>query len=385
MRLAGDAIGTTVLPQFAAVAGRLAGMAGSIAEAAERWSWLGKAIGGVAVGLTGLVVGLVAYNGWLWASGAAMQAWAAVAGAAAAKTGVFALGAKAATGAMWLVNAAGVGGAAGVTILRTALIASGVGAIVVALGVGAALLVRNWDRVGAFFAGFGRGVWDALAPLRESLSWLSPVGQATASVFGWIGDAVGRLLGPVESTAEGMAAAGEAGERTGQVIGAAFATALAPVRAVGAVVGWLGRMMGKGFGASALTVAAASAAGDVVAPPDGGPADAAGSSRPAAAFVARGRVPAKSPPADDSDNDRAFFGDAAPTPFDVPPDMIEATGRRGRPDIVVSVSAPITITTSTANPEEMGEKMRAEITMIAETAVASAVRRAIYDYYYDEG
>jgi len=87
---------------------------------------------------------------------------------------------KAAAAATWIANAAGkawaatmaavrgasLAAAAGMKIMRLALISTGIGALVVALGAGAAWIIENWDKVKAFFG----NIWESVKPYWEATS-----------------------------------------------------------------------------------------------------------------------------------------------------------------------------------------------------------------------
>lgn len=104
---------------------------------------------------------------------------------------------KAAAAATWIANAAGkawaatmaavrgasLAAAAGMKIMRLALISTGIGAIVVALGAAAAWIVENWDEVKAFFL----KIWDSVKPYWE----------ATTKFFSGIWQGVSEFLGGI--------------------------------------------------------------------------------------------------------------------------------------------------------------------------------------------
>ena len=116
--------------------------------------------------------------------------------------------------------------------LRLALISTGIGAAVVAIGVGAALIIKYWEPLKAFFGGVARGIGQALAPLRAAFAWLAPIGE-------WIGKIFKALFGPIKTSTEDMAAFGTTGEKVGRVIGAAFRVLLTPIGTVAKGVGWV--------------------------------------------------------------------------------------------------------------------------------------------------
>lgn len=116
-----------------------------------------------------------------------------------------------------------------------------VGAAFVAVGV---LIWRYWEPIKAFFVGFGVGVMQALAPLREAFARVAPI-------FGVIGDAIGRvwdwfkkLLSPMQTSKETLEKCTSAGETFGQVFGAALQLLFAPITFLMDSVGWLLEKLG---------------------------------------------------------------------------------------------------------------------------------------------
>lgn len=137
-----------------------------------------------------------------------------------------------------------VTGALSVLGATLSFILSPIGALVAAF-VGAGLLIwRYWEPIKAFFIGFGAGVMEALAPLREAFSRLSPI-------FGVIGDALGRvwgwfkkLLSPMQTSKETLDKCASAGETFGRVFGSALQALLYPLTKLMDGVGWLLEKMG---------------------------------------------------------------------------------------------------------------------------------------------
>ncbi|RXJ80818.1 phage tail tape measure protein [Aliarcobacter skirrowii] len=85
-------------------------------------------------------------------------------------------------------------------VLRIALISTGIGAIVVALGLAATYLVENWSKVKVFFSFFWQGIqekWQSISTFFSTL--FSPVIELWNSLFGgwfeWIGDKLSWLFG----------------------------------------------------------------------------------------------------------------------------------------------------------------------------------------------
>ncbi|MBE2987219.1 phage tail tape measure protein [Campylobacter sp. RM12920] len=132
---------------------------------------------------------------------------------------------KALAGAMTILRTGVLAGAAAFKVLKFALISTGVGAIVVALGMAAAYLIENWDKVKAFFSNIWEGVkpyWQATIEFFSNL-WqglsdflsdiFSPVINAWNNLFGgffdwieekfaWVSDmvsAIGNVIGKATS------------------------------------------------------------------------------------------------------------------------------------------------------------------------------------------
>jgi len=74
--------------------------------------------------------------------------------------------------------------------LKVALISTGIGAIVVALGAAAAFIVQNWDGVKETFFAFGRGFEKAFGPVRPLLD---PVISGLSDLWAWIETVTGPM------------------------------------------------------------------------------------------------------------------------------------------------------------------------------------------------
>lgn len=90
-------------------------------------------------------------------------------------------------------------GATAFKVLKFALISTGIGAIVVAIGMAAAYLIENWDSVKEFFSNFWQGIkekWEAISSFFAELFF--PVVEAWNSLFGgwfdWIGEKLSWLF-----------------------------------------------------------------------------------------------------------------------------------------------------------------------------------------------
>lgn len=104
--------------------------------------------------------------------------------------------------------------------------------------------------VGGVFEGIRSAIQPAITSFATSLAPLAPIGQAVASVFGFIADGVsqvvgwiGQLFAPVTLTTEAFNSLSASGQSLGAVIGGVLSTAFMvltlPIRAVGTLVGWV--------------------------------------------------------------------------------------------------------------------------------------------------
>ncbi|EEP1514426.1 phage tail tape measure protein, partial [Salmonella enterica] len=116
-----------------------------------------------------------------------------------------------------------------------------IGAAFVAAGL---LIWKYWEPIKAFFTGFFAGVWDALKPLREAFSALSPVfdsiGNGIKSVWNWFR----RLLEPATTSKETLDKCASAGKTFGRVLGTALNLLLWPLQQLMNGVGWLLEKLG---------------------------------------------------------------------------------------------------------------------------------------------
>lgn len=117
-----------------------------------------------------------------------------------------------------------------------------IGAAFVAAGL---LIWKYWEPIKAFFAGFFSGVWEALTPLREAFSALSPVfekiGDAIKSVWNWFK----RLLEPATTSKETLEKCTSAGKTFGKVVGSFIQTlVLGPMTLLLDSLGWVLEKLG---------------------------------------------------------------------------------------------------------------------------------------------
>ena len=130
-----------------------------------------------------------------------------------------------------------VAGLRAVGLAMWGLVANPVGAVIAAIAlaiVAAAVIIRKyWEPIKAFFIGLGKGLQEALQPIKEAfgeviaaLEPLQPVLSAIGDAFGWVGDIIGKVVGwftklldPVDKTSRSVKQAGDAGRTTGKIIG----------------------------------------------------------------------------------------------------------------------------------------------------------------------
>nr|EGR8497695.1 phage tail tape measure protein [Salmonella enterica] len=117
-----------------------------------------------------------------------------------------------------------------------------IGAAFVAAGL---LIWKYWEPIKAFFTGFFSGVWEALTPLREAFSALSPVfdsiGNGIKSVWNWFK----RLLEPATTSKETLDKCTSAGKTFGKVVGSFIQTlVLGPMTLLLDSLGWVLEKLG---------------------------------------------------------------------------------------------------------------------------------------------
>ena len=219
-----------LLKPLNAVLGPMARVAAWVGGAIERVPALGYVVGGLALGLGAVVTALAAAAAGAWLWGGAMAMWPGWVGIATAAT-------KAWTAAMWV-------GRAATMAFHLSFLANPVALAVGALAAGAALVIKFWAPIKAFFGGVARGIGQALGPLGEAFAVLAPVGEWVGKVFGWIGEVFKALFGPMRMASEELEAFGTTGEKVGRVIGAAFKVLLTPITGVAKGVGWVLEKLG---------------------------------------------------------------------------------------------------------------------------------------------
>ncbi|EIJ1010169.1 phage tail tape measure protein [Salmonella enterica] len=122
---------------------------------------------------------------------------------------------------------------------------SPIGLIVAAFVAAGLLIWKFWEPIKAFFTGFFAGVWEALGPLREAFSALSPVfdliWKGIKSVWNWFK----RLLEPADASRETLEKCTSAGKTFGKVVGWAIQTlVLGPMTLLLKSIGWVLEKLG---------------------------------------------------------------------------------------------------------------------------------------------
>lgn len=259
----GISVGSALLPPLNDALGILGPMALRLADWADKHPALTRAVVMTTAGLIGLrIAGIAAKWGllWMWGGALAVAKGALLGVAAASKVAAFALlpfGAafRAARTAMIGFAAAsailGTGGAlrmAGAAmlgllnpirlvagafrLLTVALIGTGVGAALVAIGAAGTFIYNNWSGIKAMFGGIGEGIMTALKPVM-------PAVQPVVDGFGWLADKVSALLGPLNASNESWRAFGV---EIGTTIGGAITTVIQKVQEL---IGWFAALPGR--------------------------------------------------------------------------------------------------------------------------------------------
>jgi TP901 family phage tail tape measure protein len=275
----GITVGNALLPALNNLVGALMAPIDSLANLAERFPIVTQVVVGTVGAVLGLKVATIALGyAWTFVKGpilgaqvafqsaraglALLQVQAAATGASAGilsvawsriQTGALGLIApiKSAALAFWSMLPAIGATTAALLANPITWIVAGIGAAVAGL----ALVIRKyWDPIAAYLGGVFEGIRSAIQPaitsLATALAPLAPIGQAVASVFGFIADGVSRVVGwvgqlfaPVTLSTEAFNSLSASGQSLGAVIGGVLSTAFTvltlPIRAVGTLVGWV--------------------------------------------------------------------------------------------------------------------------------------------------
>jgi hypothetical protein len=116
-----------------------------------------------------------------------------------------------------------------------------IGAAFVAVGL---LIWHFWEPIKAFFMGFFSGIWQALTPLRDAFSALSPVFSMVWNGIKQLWDWFKKLLSPMQTSKETLDKCASAGETFGKVFGFALQTLLAPLTLLMDGISWILQKLG---------------------------------------------------------------------------------------------------------------------------------------------
>lgn len=106
------------------------------------------------------------------------------------------------------------------TTIKGALISTGIGALIVGLGVFASLIVQNWKPIGAFFTGLFSGIQAGLSPLKDSFMGLwNALKTAFAPITNLLGFVFGKLFSQMDATQEKLNGWTQFGFVIGRAIG----------------------------------------------------------------------------------------------------------------------------------------------------------------------
>ncbi|EGR6834937.1 phage tail tape measure protein [Salmonella enterica] len=125
------------------------------------------------------------------------------------------------------------------------LLLSPVGLIGAAFVTAGALIWHYWEPIKAFFTGFFSGVWEALTPLRDAFSALSPVFDSIGNGIKSVRDWFTRLLEPATTSKETLDKCTSAGKTFGKVVGNFIQTlVLGPMTLLLDSLGWVLEKLG---------------------------------------------------------------------------------------------------------------------------------------------
>jgi TP901 family phage tail tape measure protein len=238
MQELGITIGNTIGPHINDLLGRIGQFATQVAALAEQFPNFTKAVIFGAAALIGLKVAAMAaafafgfFRGAIL--GSALLAMRGIGAAALALINPLRL----------------VAGAA--LVLRSALMFTGVGAIIAAIAMGGTFIYNNWKGVGIAFEAFKGAFMRAIEPV---LPALQPVGSAIT----WLWEKVTALVGPID---EGGAAWARFGIEAGKAVGGAVLAITQFVQAAGEFASSIASKIAEGATALGQTAVAWQVAG----------------------------------------------------------------------------------------------------------------------------
>lgn len=214
----------------------------------EQNQGLVKVVGGIGAGAAGILAVGAAINALGFASTFAMGG----------VMRVVAWGSRLGTAVTWLTGLM-PGLAAGFATVGAAIMATPVGWIaagIAAVVAGGVLIYKYWEPLKAFFAGFGEGLVQGLAPIGQAFMgafgpvWnviqplvmpvLQTIGSWLQSAWQWFTN----LFTPIDQASKTTVAFGEAGKVCGEVVAGAFRIMLAPITAVLDAIKWINDNIG---------------------------------------------------------------------------------------------------------------------------------------------
>ncbi|HVJ38125.1 MAG TPA: phage tail tape measure protein, partial [Stenotrophomonas sp.] len=234
-----QSIGATLLPDFNALARRVAGVVVQMTEWIRANPELVATLAKLVVGGTALVTAL---GGLLIAGGTAAMALSQIHNAVALLSGGQGLGGLFGQ----VMSLAGRAFPMLLNVGRMLLpllggISLPVLAIGAALAVVAALVWKYWGPIKAFMAGVWQGLQDAFGPvlaeLRTALAPLAPLWNTISGAMGKAWEWVKQLFAPFQATSEQLQGATDAGRGFGQILGSVLVMQLQlAVKAIGWLV-----------------------------------------------------------------------------------------------------------------------------------------------------
>lgn len=218
---AGITFGTIMAPSIGSAADKLGSLLDRASAFAEKNPGMVKGIVGAAVALSGLrVVTLGVAYAWTAVAGPVLRVASLIERFRAAGA-IAEAGGKVGRLAGMFLRVGSV-----VRTVGTAIAAIGGGPIALVVGaltVGALIVRKYWQPIGAFLGGMFRGIAEGARPAMQAIgSALAPLKPAWDVVAGAVGAVwrwVVRLLEPVNMTSAQLKAAGNAGASFGRVVG----------------------------------------------------------------------------------------------------------------------------------------------------------------------
>lgn len=178
------AIGTSLLPALTNVINAMTDMLGPVISLIEKYPTLAATLIGVTTALIGMRVAMAALKfGWLWSFGGALSATAMGTRAVTGAMAGLKLAALATVKPMMLVKGA-------VIALKYALIGSGIGIALIAIGAAGTFIYNNWVGIKKAVAAFGKAFSKAIGPVKPMLD---PVIKLVSKLFNLFSSITGEI------------------------------------------------------------------------------------------------------------------------------------------------------------------------------------------------